>query len=592
MCVIGICSLYFVYCEVAHLKNQWKKSSLLIFQIFIHNPISFKQKAFSYAYFVFMPNISSGLFRGTRTVGLLTLLSRLLGFVRDLLFARLFGAGAASDAFFVAFRIPNLLRSIFAEGAFTSAFVPSFTRALDDGHAKGVVAIRQLSSLLMFGSALTSALGIFFAPEIIRLVAPGFHPEDSRYDLCVQLTQIMMPYIFFVSLVSLVSGALSAVHIYGASAWAQVVMNAVSILAAALCFFLPPEDRAYALAWATLLGGVLQLFVQFPALRRAHLSILPNLALFGSHSRDVMKLMLPAIFGASLYQLTMLLNTLFASTLEEGSVSWLFYADRLAQFPMGVFTIALGTVLLPALSRSLHQSHAEDFSRQIFDSLRYTSFFILPCAAGLYALAPILIPLLFERGAFDARASTETAHALQAYSLGLWGGSCYAITARSFLAAKDTVTPTLLSLSTLLLTFFLSLLLMGPLRVDASSGFILTSLASLQHVLSQIFPMFTFGHRGLALSASLAATFTCLLLFVLTQRRFTLTGWMGFLCSSLRSLLASLVMAAGLLFLVNLQLSLLLCLTLALPLGIFVYFFLHFLFKSPEYQETLKALGR
>jgi len=292
-------------------------------------------------------SVSHSMFRGTAVVSSLTFISRILGFIREILVARLFGASLLADALFVAFRIPNLLRSVFAEGALTAAFVPVFASELAKGKSEAREAMRSITALLLLSTAIVSILGIIFADKIVSAIAPGF--EGERFELCVLLTRILMPYIMCVSIVALLNGALNSVHIFGISAFAQVIMNLALILGAIVAAYFESKSAAIVLAISALAGGVLQVVAQIPALRRSGFSLLPSYKVLSSSSKQVIHLMLPAILGAAIYQVSIFLSTQLASILETGSISWLSYADRLVQLPIGVFSIALSSVLIQTL---------------------------------------------------------------------------------------------------------------------------------------------------------------------------------------------------------------------------------------------------
>ena len=314
------------------------------------------------------------LLRGTAIVSVLTLLSRLLGFVRDLLIARLLGASLYADAFFVAFRIPNLLRSFVAEGALTSAFVPVFSSSLAKDKQEAFSAFRRVLGFLLMLTILLSSFGILYAPDVVLLLAPGFSEDLGKYQLCITLTKIMLPYIACVSVIAMINAALNSLHIFGASAWAQVTMNGVLIIGALCAMVFEPERATIILAYSVLVGGLVQIVVQITSCLRAGLSLRPSFNIIRRDVGEVVRLMIPATIGASVYQITIFIATLLASLLPSGSVSWLFYADRIAQFPIGIFSVALASVLLPALSTASANADSDRFRRSLADSLRYTSF--------------------------------------------------------------------------------------------------------------------------------------------------------------------------------------------------------------------------
>ena len=392
------------------------------------------------------------LLRSLATVSGMTLLSRALGFVRDLVIARIFGAGMATDAFFVAFRLPNLLRRLFAEGAFSQAFVPILSeyksrRTADETRRL----VDHVASLLFLALMVVTTLGIVASPLIIYLTAPGFSADAGKFALTVELTRITFPYILFMSLVALAAGVLNTWSRFALPAFTPVLLN-LSFIAMALLaapWFEPP---VLALAWAVFLGGALQLAIQLPALAR--IGMLPRFALDLKDPavRRILKLMAPAILGVSVSQISLLINTIFASFLPSGSVSWLYYADRLMEFPAGLLGAALGTILLPSLSKSHAAGEPEEFSRLLDWGLRLTLLLTLPAALALMLLAVPLLATLFQHGAFTAEDVLQTRSALVAYSIGLSGLILVKILAPGFYARQDIRTPVKIALLTLALT--------------------------------------------------------------------------------------------------------------------------------------------
>ncbi len=480
------------------------------------------------------------LLRGTAIVSILTLLSRILGFIRDLLVARLLGTSIFADAFFVAFRIPNLLRSFVAEGALTSAFTPVFSSSLRDSKEHARLAMRRTCAFLVTLTGVLTALLIVAAPQIVRLLAPGFEQNPEQFALCVQLTQIMAPYILCVSLVAMLNAALNALNIFGTSAWAQVTMNIVLIIGAIVAIPFEPKTATKLLAVSALVGGIIQILAQLPATFRAGLSLAPSFQLFSREVREVVSLMLPATLGASVYQVTIFIATILASLLPTGSVSWLFYADRVAQFPIGIFSIALASVLLPALAHASAHADADAFRKNLSNSLRFTSFFIIPMAAGIWALALPITQLLFERGAFSSESSLQTARALQALCFGLWTSSCHSMIVRAFIARKDTVTPTVIGLLALLVNLTASLILMGKIEVLDGAPALVTGLATAQAFLIAVAPIgLSLGHVGLALASSASAAASLALVLLLFRIKIGIFPWRDFLVATGKSLIAA-----------------------------------------------------
>ncbi len=408
------------------------------------------------------------LLRAVATVSGFTLMSRVLGFVRDFVIARSFGADAATDAFFVAFKLPNLLRRMFAEGAFSQAFVP----LLGEYHKqRGADETRRLidrtGSVLGATVLLVAMLGILFAPAIVTVSAPGFLETPDKFDLAVTLTRITFLYIFFMSMVAFAAGILNTWGKFSVPAFTPVLLNVSLILAAlfAQSWFDPPVK---ALAWGVIGGGILQLGLQFYALRRIHL--LPRFSVNlrscwqDPGVRRIALLMLPALLGVSVSQISLLLNTVFASFLESGSISWLYYADRLMEFPAGMLGVAIGTVILPSLTKHHHGGDAAAYSGLLDWGLRLCFLLTLPAALGLAILATPLISTLFMHGAFTARDVHETSQALVAYAVGLSGLILVKVLAPGFYARQNLRTPVKIALIALVSTQLMNLAFIGPLK--------------------------------------------------------------------------------------------------------------------------------
>jgi putative peptidoglycan lipid II flippase len=496
-----------------------------------------------------------------------------------------------ADAFFVAFRIPNLLRSFIAEGALTSAFVPVFSSSLSQGRASAQATLSRICGFLLCLTVPITALGILFAPEVIHFMAPGFAAEGGKLALAISLTRWMMPYIVCVSLIALLNSALNACGIFGASAWAQIIMNVVLIIGALCATPFLPHTATLILAISVLVGGIAQLVAQIPACRRADLSCFPTIKIFSADVGEVIKLMLPATIGASVYQLSIFFSTILASFLAEGSVSWLFYADRVAQFPIGIFSIALASVLLPALSRASASADSADFTSNLANSLRYTSFLIIPMSAGIWVLSLPIVRLLFERGEFSFESSVRTSQALQALVLGLWATSCHSMIVRAFIAKKDTITPTVIGAFSLIVSLFFSLLLMGPILYSGES-LIAGILQKSQNVLQNCFPWVPpLGHVGLALASSISAFSSLALVLLFFRTAIGRFPWSAVLPSTFLSLASAAVMIFTVQPLISLVTAPLLQCLIAVFAGGFVYAGLLFLARSRELAETTRLVG-
>ncbi len=418
------------------------------------------------------------------TVSGMTLLSRILGFVRDFVIARVFGAGMLTDAFFVAFKLPNLLRRLFAEGAFSQAFVPilgEYKNKRGEDEARRLV--DRVATLLFLVLLLVTLLGMVGAPLLVYLSAPGFAADADKFALTVELTRITFPYILFMSLVALAGGILNTWSRFAIPAFTPVLLN-LSFIGMALfatpCFSRP----VLALGWAVFLGGALQLALQLPFLRR--IGMLPRFAFDWKDEgvRRILRLMAPAVLGVSVSQISLLINTIFASFLGTGSVSWLYYADRLMEFPSGMLGAALGAILLPSLAKYHASENFDEYSRLLDWGLRLTLLLAAPAALALALIAVPLITTLFHHGAFSANDVFMTRNALVAYSVGLLGLILVKVLAPGFYARQNIRTPVKIALLTLFVTQALNLALIGWLR-----------------------------HAGLALAIGLAACLNAFLLY-------------------------------------------------------------------------------
>jgi len=407
------------------------------------------------------------LLKAMATVSSMTLLSRILGFVRDALIARIFGAGLATDAFFVAFRIPNLLRRMFAEGAFSQAFIPVLGEHRSrSGDAETRLLVDRVATLLFLAVTAVTALGVLIAPYIVYVSAPGFSATPEKFALTVAMLRVTFPYILFISLVSLAGGILNTWSRFAVPAFTPTLLNLTFIFAALVAapYFDPP---AMVLAWAVFVGGALQLALQVPFLARLGMLPRPRLGVAGLRDpgvRRILILMGPAALGVSVAQLSLLANTIFASFLQTGSVSWLYFADRLMEFPTGLLGVALGTILLPSLTKAHSQSAAEEYSQLLDWGLRLTLMLALPAAAALAVLAVPLIGTLFLYGEFTPNDLAMTRQALVAYSVGLLGLILVKVLAPGFYARQDIRTPVRIAIMTLIATQLMNVAFIVPLR--------------------------------------------------------------------------------------------------------------------------------
>jgi len=508
--------------------------------------------------------------RAAGIVGFFTFLSRILGLVRDMVLANFFGSGMAADAFFVAFRIPNLLRRLFAEGTLTISFIPVFTEYLTARSKKEAFELaRIVLTLLTMILVIVTIVGVLLSPWIVRIQAFGFGGSGIKYDLTVLLTRITFPYIFFVSLVAFFMGVLNSLRRFAAPAAAPIFLN-VGIIGAA--YFISPalNDPIVGVAAGVLIGGFLQVVLQLPWVFKEGLRIFPQWEPSHPALKRIGLLMLPAIFGSAVYQVNQFIGTLLASFLPEGSVSWLYYADRLVQFPLGIFAIAVSTAALPSLSSQAAKKDLAQFGDTLNYALRLVFFITLPSMAGLIVLGDPIIRLLFERGAFGSYSTRMTHYALIFYVVGLWAFSGIRVMVSGFYALQDTKTPVKIAVVAVMANLILSLCLafMTPLR-----------------------------HGGLALALSVASSLQFSLLVFFLEKKVRVTELRSVLTSVLKSSFAAAIMGLTVYFSQTLWLkpasgigiwSMMMRLAGLLLIGVVVYFVVAWLLRCRE----LKSIGK
>ncbi len=447
--------------------------------------------------------MSKALIKSTGVVSAMTSLSRVTGFIRDMIYAQLFGAGAGTDAFFVAFRIPNFLRRLFAEGAFSQAFVPVFSEYQTQRSPEELrELVDQVTGTLGVILLVITALGVVAAPLLILIFAPGFTADAGKYELTVDMLRITFPYLLFISLTALAGGVLNSCGKFAIPAVTPVLLN-LTMIAAALWLAPLMEKPVMGLAWGVFIAGIIQLSFQIPFLRQVKLLPRPRWGWAAHGVQKVLKLMLPAVFGSSVAQVNLLIDTLIASFLISGSVSWLYYSDRLVEFPLGIFGVALGTVILPRLSRQHASAATEDFSRTLDWALRWALLIGMPATMALILLAGPILSALFQYGEFDARDVAMSARSLMAFALGLVAFMLIKVLAPGFYARQDTRSP----------------VKYGLIAMGANTAM----------VLMLVWPL---AHAGLALATSLAAFLNAGLLFFNLRRRDIYQpqpGWTKFL---------------------------------------------------------------
>ncbi|MEO5572896.1 MAG: murein biosynthesis integral membrane protein MurJ [Gammaproteobacteria bacterium] len=463
--------------------------------------------------------MSKHLLKSTLTVSSMTMISRVLGFARDIVIARLFGAASGADAFFVAFRIPNFLRRLFAEGAFSQAFVPILaeykTRRTHEEVQLLTDHVTGALGAVLFGVTL---IGVVASPLLVMVFAPGFLDEPQRYELTVSMLRITFPYLFFVSLTALAGGILNSYGKFGVPAFTPVFLN-LAMIGTAIWLAPHLQHPITALAWGVFIGGLVQLIFQLPFLYRLRLLPRPRYKRGDEGVRRVIKLMLPALFGVSVTQINLLFDTLIASFLVAGSVSWLYYSDRLVEFPLGVFGIALATVLLPSLSQTHAQKSVEHFSRTVDWALRWVVLIGLPSTVGLVLLAGPLLTTLFHYGEFDAHDVAMSARSLMAFGAGLLGYISIKILAPAFYARQDIRTPVRIGIIAMLSNMVMNMILVWPL-----------------------------AHAGLALATALSAFLNAGLLYRTLRKTGAYQPLPGWLIFTMRVLIANLLMGVLLWF--------------------------------------------
>jgi putative peptidoglycan lipid II flippase len=450
------------------------------------------------------------LLRSTSVVSGMTLLSRVLGLVREAVFARYFGASLVMDAFIVANRIPNMLRRFFAEGAFSQGFIPVMARyreQRDHGEARELVdAVAGTFGLILF---LVTLAGVVAAPLLVLVVAPGFVGDDGRFDLATAMLRFTFPYLFFVSLTAFAGGILNTYGKFGTPAFTPVILNVV-LIAAAMWLAPRMDEPGMALAIGVFVSGLVQLLFQVPFLAKIHAVPRPRWRPRHEGVRRIGQLMLPGIFGSSVAQINVLLGGIIASMLGVGKISLLYYSDRLMEFPLGLFGIALATVTLPYLSRQYASASIAEFSHTVDWSLRIVTLISVPAALGLVVLAGPLTATVYFGGEFTAGDVELAALSLQAFALGLVGFSFVKILAPAYFAREDTRTPVRIGVIALAVNFVLSVLLAWWLTQAGSEA----------------------SHAGLALAVSVAALLNAALLYRGLRADGTLgppRGWLPFL---------------------------------------------------------------
>ena len=493
-------------------------------------------------------------------VGGATLASRILGYARDMVIAYFFGTAAAADAFFVAFRIPNLFRRLFAEGSLTVAFIPVFSEYLvketkKDAFEFANVVFTFLSIILVA----LCCLGITFSPLIVKMMAWGFAEDKSKFDLTVLLTRIMFPYIFFISLEALCMGILNSLKHFAAPALAPVLLNFSMILSVVI---LMPylSQPVLALAFGVIAGGVLQLALQIPFLRKKGFTLGFRLKFSHPGLMRLLKLMIPAVFGAAVYQFNIIIITLLASFLPAGSVSYLYYSDRVFQFPLALFGIALATASLPIMSDLVAHNKTDELKSTLSYALRMVLFITVPAMVGLALLRIPIVSLLFQRGVFTENSTLLTAQALFCFSVGLWAVAAVRVVVNVFYAMQDIWTPVKVAIVSIACNLVLSLLLMKLIN-----------------------------HAGLALAVSLSSMINLILLLTILRIRLGRLGLKNIIYSLGKVVISSTFMGVVVyLSYYRFPFSGVTSLAVSILLGIIVFISCSYLLKCEELLSLLE----
>jgi len=472
----------------------------------------------------------NGLLRSSGVVSFFTMLSRVMGLARDVVFARVIGAEAFADVFFVAFKIPNFFRRLFAEGAFAQAFVPILGEYREQGSQAAVRSlISRVSGTLGLTLLLFTLVIVLAAPAMAAIFAPKwFFNDPLKFTATAEMLRITFPYLIFISMTGVAGGILNSYDRFAVPAFTPILLN-ISLIAAALIAAPMFEQPAFALAWGVLIAGILQFIFQIPFLLRIHMLPAPKVDWHHPGVRKILKLMGPAIFGVSVSQINLLLDTMLATFLPTGSVSWLYYSDRLSELPLGVFGVAIATVILPNLSRHHAASSTQEYSETLDWALKMILLIAVPASAALVLLAePILVTLFYYGDVMTLRDMSMATLSLRAYALGLIAFMLIKVLAPGFFARQDMRTPVRIGIIAMVTNMVLNILFVVPL-----------------HFYWQI------GHLGLAAATSVAAFLNAILLYVYLKRSgvYVASGhWVGFFCrlsAAVAAMLVVLVVVSG-----------------------------------------------
>jgi putative peptidoglycan lipid II flippase len=478
--------------------------------------------------------------RAAGQIGFFTLLSRVTGMLRDVIIGSVFGAGMQTDAFFVAFRIPNLLRRLVGEGASTAALVPVLTEYLTQRpRAEAMELVRALWGIGLVILGVLTILGMYYVAPLVRVFAPGF--TSDKLELTIALTRTMFVYLFCIGGVALAMGVLHALRHFAAPASAPILFN-LAVIASTLWLSRWLAEPVFSLAYGVVIGGVCQIVWQVPVLLRLKAPLAPRWQPGHPAIRRIAVLLLPLLFGTGIYQINQIVSTLLASLLAEGSVSALWYATRLFEFPVGVFVTALSTAALPSLAMQAQRRDLWNLRENLGFALRLVNLVTLPAAVGLVMLAKPLSSVLFFRGAFDAHDVQETALALQGYAVGLWAVAATRLLSACLYALQDTRTPVLGGTMAFITKIIFSLMLMGGVTLAHDAGAVAQAFARWSSILMIV----GWGAGGLALATSLSAFVNLMVQAVLLHRRLGGFPWSAWLSSLAWSITGCVAMSAPL----------------------------------------------
>lgn len=499
--------------------------------------------------------------KAASVVGSATFISRILGYARDAVIAAYFGAGSSADVFFIAYRIPNFFRRLVGEGALTVSFIPVFTEeiTISSRDRAKTLAARAFTFFAVILVALTT-VGIIFSQQIVEITAPGFANMPNKLVMTISLTKWMFPFLFFICLVALGMGILNSLKHFAAPALSPVWFN-LSMIGSTVLLIPFFKEPVYALAFGVVFGGVLQFLYQLPYLKRYDMFPSLDFNFKDPAIKKIVLLMLPAALAAGVDQINILIISRFASGLKEGSISYLYYADRIVELPMGVFVIAVATAVLPSMSEHAVKEDWSGFKESLSFAIRLVNFITIPATVGIIALGTPIIAMLFQRGEFGPEATKETVYALYFFSIGLAAFGGRRILVSAFYSLKDTLTPVIISCIAVGANIIFSYLLIGPLK-----------------------------HGGLALAASLSAIVNLLILFLILRKRMRGIGGKSIMSSAVKVIASSAPMGAGV-YAISLLVDWsnggitalkLFVLSLAIAFGVTCYALFARVFRSPE----------